>query len=94
MVATWSDEESDTSYESEDQVVNICLMAHEDDSSQVNSELDTITIEQWEVLYENIYTKYKKLKYENKSLKIKIAAHENLEDKLKRLNVLFLNMIL
>ena len=59
MVATWSDKESDTTSESEDQVANICLMAHEDDSSEVNSELDTITIEQWEVLYENIYIKYK-----------------------------------
>ena len=45
MVATWSDEESDSSEESEDQMANICLMAHEDDSSEVNSEIDTITIE-------------------------------------------------
>ena len=37
MVATWSDEELDSSQESEDQVANICLMAHEDDSSEVNS---------------------------------------------------------
>ena len=59
-------------------------MTHEDDSSKVNSEIDSITIEQWEVLYENIYIKYKKLKHENKSLKIKITAHENLKDKLKK----------
>ena len=79
MVATWSDEESDSLQGSEDEMANICLMAHEDDSSEVNSELDSITIEQWEVLYENIYTKYKKLKHEKKSLKIKLANHEHVE---------------
>ena len=71
MVATWSDEESDSSQKSEDQMANICLMAHEDDSSEVNSKLDTIIIEHQEALYENIYTNYKKLKHENKSLKTK-----------------------
>ena len=63
---------------------NLCLMAHEDDSSEVNSELDSITIEQWEVLYENIYTKYKKLKHENKSLKIEFANHEHVETQSNR----------
>ena len=79
MVATWSDEESDTSQESEDQVANIYLMAHDDDSSEVHYELDTITIEQWEVLYENTYAKYKMFKHENKPLKIKIVDNDNLE---------------
>ena len=62
MVATWSDEDLDSSEEREDQRENICLMAIEDNSSEVNSELDSITIDQWETLYENIYSKYKKLK--------------------------------
>ena len=84
MVATWSDEDSDTSQESEDERANICLMAHEDDSSKVNSELDSITIDQWEALYENIYSKYKKLKYENKSLKSKLVDHEVVEDQSNR----------
>ena len=84
MVATWSDEESNFSLGNEDQVANICLMAHEDDLSKINYEIDSITIEQWEVLYENIYTKYKKLKYENKSLKIKIVDYDNLEAQSKR----------
>ena len=79
MVATRSDKESDSSQESEDQMANICLMAQEDDSSKVNSKLDTITIEQWDVLYENIYTKYKKLKHENKSLKTKLDDLEHVE---------------
>ena len=40
MVATWSDEESYSSSGSEDQVANIYLMTREDDSSEVNFELD------------------------------------------------------
>ena len=50
-------------------------MALEDDFSEVNSELESITIDQWEALYENMYSKYKKLKHENKSLKSKLADH-------------------
>ena len=84
MVATWSDKESDSSSDSEDQVTNIYLMAHEDDSSKVNFELHSITIEKWEDLYEIFYTKYKKLKHENKSLKVKITTQDNLEDQVKK----------
>ena len=51
-------------------------MVLEDDLSEVNFELDSITIDQWEALYENIYSKYKKLKHKNKSLKSKLADHE------------------
>ena len=69
MLATWSNEESDSSSRSEDQVANLYLMAYEDNSSEVNSEIDSITVEQWEELYKNLYTKYKKLKHVNKSLK-------------------------
>ena len=50
----------------------------------------TITVEQWEELYENFYIKYKKLKYENKSLNVKIAAQDNLEDQVKRAECIIL----
>ena len=36
MVATWSDEDSDTSSSSEDQKENLCLMTIEDNSREVN----------------------------------------------------------
>ena len=55
-------------------------MALEDDSSKVNSELESITIDQWEALYENMYSKYKKLKHEIKSLKSKLADHVVVEN--------------
>ena len=86
MLVTWSDEELDSSSGSEDQVANLCLMAHEDNSSEVNSKIDSITTKQWEEFYKNLDTKYKKLKYENKSLKVKITAQDNLEYQLKKLN--------
>ena len=83
MIATWSDEESDFSSGSKNQVANIYLMVHDGDSFEVNFELNSITIEQWEELYENLYTKYKKLKHKNESIKVNITAEDNLENQLK-----------
>ena len=83
ILDTWNDEESDSTSESKDQVANLCLITHEDNSSEVNSKIDFITTEQWEELYENLYTKYKKFKYENKTLKIQLALQCNSEEQLK-----------
>ena len=69
MVATWSDEDSDTSSSSEDQKDNLCLMALEDNSYEVNFELESVSNEQWEEAYELLYEKFKNLKQENKMLK-------------------------
>ena len=46
MVATWSDEDSDTSSSSEDQMDNLCLMAHGGNSCEVNFELKSVSNEQ------------------------------------------------
>ena len=69
MMATWNDEESDTSSSSEDQMDNLCLMAHEGNSCEVNFELEAISNEQWEEAYELLYENFKNLKQENKMLK-------------------------
>ena len=45
MVATWSDEDSDASSLSEDQMDNLCLMAHEGNSYEVTSETENISNE-------------------------------------------------
>ena len=62
MVATWSDEDSDTSSSSEDQKDNLCLMAIGGDSCEVNFELEFVSNEQWEEAYELLYEKFKNLK--------------------------------
>ena len=63
MVATWSDEELGTSSSSsEDQIDNLCLMAHESNTCEVNSDLESISNEQWEEAYELLYEKFKNLK--------------------------------
>ena len=69
MVATWSDEDSYTSSSSEDQKENLCLMAIEENSREVNFELESISNKQWEEAYELLYEKLKNLKQENKMLK-------------------------
>ena len=81
MVATWSDEESqeDDSEDMNDLMESLCLMANGD---EVNSETESISNEQWETAYLSLYSKYKKIRNENKSLKLKIedmahASHEN-----------------
>ena len=62
MVATWSDEDSYTSSSSSDQKENLCLMAIEDNSCEVNFELESVSNEQWEEAYELLYEKFKNLK--------------------------------
>ena len=49
MVATWSDKESDESTNSqEEDTDNICLMAHENEVEEVNTEEEeSFSIDQW-----------------------------------------------
>ena len=80
MVATWSDEETqeDDSEDMNDLMESLCLMANGD---EVNSETESISNEQWETEYLSLYSKYKKIRNENKSLKLKIQdmAHSSHE---------------
>ena len=69
MIATWSDEESDSSTQSESPDENLCLMAHEGNSDEVTSETKNILNEQWEEAYEMLCEEFKTLRHENKLLK-------------------------
>ena len=81
MVATWRDDDSqEKSSQGLDDLINdLCLMANED---EVNTELDFISNEKWELAYLALYDKYKKMKSENKALKKKIEniVHDTSND--------------
>ena len=83
MVATWSDEEPQEvdSEDMDDLMESLCLMANGD---EVTSETESISNEQWETAYLTLYSKYKKIRSENKSLKMKIEnmAHVPHEDEI------------
>lgn len=54
---------------------SMCLMAHEEeDTEKVNSDSETLTIEQWESEYVALYAKFKKIRSENKQLKRKVES--------------------
>ena len=48
-------------------------MAHGEETPEVNSSSEEITVEQLEDAYELLFSKYKKMKRENKELKKKIT---------------------
>ena len=76
MVATWSDEESDSSTESEEEGRNnLCLMAHGNEVEEVSLEENSFSINELELAYSHLLEKYSRLKHDNKDLKKKIETY-------------------
>ena len=83
MIATQSDEESDSSTQSKSPDENLCLMDHEGNTYDVTSNSKNISNEQWEEAYEMLYEKFKTLRHGNKLLKNSCANNNNYEENLK-----------
>ena len=72
MVATLSDEESDSSTESEEEGRNnLCLMAHANEVEEVSHEENSFSLDELELAYSHLLEKYSRLKHDNKDLKRK-----------------------
>ena len=62
MVATWSDEELDSSIESEEEGRNNpCLMAHENEVEEVSLEENSFSIDELEITYSHLLEKYSRM---------------------------------
>ena len=76
MVATWSDEKSDSSTESEEEGSNnLCLMAHGNEVEEVSIEEENSSIDELELSYSHLLEKYRRMKHDNKDLKKKIETY-------------------
>ena len=77
MVATWSDKESDSSTESEEEERdNLYLMTNGKEIEKVSFEKeDFFSNDQWELAYSTLFEKYKRRKHDNKNLKRKIEFY-------------------
>ena len=77
MVTIWSDEESDSSSESEeDGRENFCLMAHEKEAKEVSlEEENSFSIDELKLAYSHLLEKYRRMKHDNKDLKKKIKTY-------------------
>ena len=73
MVATQSDEQSDSSTESKEEGRdNLCLMALASEVEEVSHEENSFSIDKLELAYSHLLEKYSRLKHDNKDLKKKI----------------------
>ena len=89
MVATWSDEESDSSTESEEEgPTNLCLMAHANEVEEVSSEENSFSLDELEIAYSHLLEKYSKLKHDNRDLKRKIETYVYNSTSCSKCNVL------
>ena len=57
LMATWSNEDEDSSEDLDDQVANLCLTTHDSETTKVNFELEFILSDQWEETHETLYEK-------------------------------------
>ncbi|GAV85923.1 hypothetical protein CFOL_v3_29357 [Cephalotus follicularis] len=72
MVATWDDSDPSNSEESgsDEEVVNLALMAMEEDTSEDESENEVnFTFDELQNAYEKLYVEYENVCLKNKSLK-------------------------